>query len=61
MAMAILIQLSDWVYSLKHSKITQKKIKQFYCDKTSTGKCCCKCNNSIYQAFGALAGICNIM
>ncbi len=32
--MAILIQLSDWVYRLKHSKITQKKIKQFYCDET---------------------------
>ncbi len=24
------IQLSDWFYGLKHSEITQKKIKQFY-------------------------------
>ncbi len=24
------MQLSDWFYSLKHSEITQKKIKQFY-------------------------------
>ncbi len=25
-----LIHLSDWFYALKHSEITQKKIKQFY-------------------------------
>ncbi len=30
----LLIQLSDWFYSLKHSEITQNKIKQFYYDKT---------------------------
>ncbi len=24
------IHLSDWFYGLKHSEITQKKIKQFY-------------------------------
>ncbi len=24
------IQLSDWFYGLKHSEITQKKIKQIY-------------------------------
>ncbi len=29
-----LIQLSDGFYSLKHSEITQKKIEQFYYDKT---------------------------
>ncbi len=26
----LLIQLTDWFYGLKHSEITQKKIKQFY-------------------------------
>ncbi len=30
MAMNLLVQLSDWFYSLKYSEITQKKIKQFY-------------------------------
>ncbi len=30
MAIILLIQLSDWFYSLKHSETTQKKIKQFY-------------------------------
>ncbi len=39
MAMVLLIQLSDWVYSLKHSKITQKKMKQFYYDKTMVNFC----------------------
>ncbi len=32
MAIILLIQLSDWFYSLEHSEITQTKIKQFYCD-----------------------------
>ncbi len=32
MAMVLLIQLSDWVYSLKHSEIKKKKM-QFYYDK----------------------------
>ncbi len=39
MAMILLIQLSDWFYSLKHSEITQKKIKQFYYDKTMFNFC----------------------
>ncbi len=30
---------SDWLYSLKHSEITQKKIKQFYYDKTMVNFC----------------------
>ncbi len=30
MAIILLIQLSDWVYGLKHSGIMQKKIIQFY-------------------------------
>ncbi len=30
MAIILFIQLSDWFYGLKHSEITQKKIKQFY-------------------------------
>ncbi len=34
MAMILLIQFSDWFYDLKHSENTQKKIKQFYYDKT---------------------------
>ncbi len=34
MAIILLIQLSDWFYSLNYSEITQKKIKQFYYDKT---------------------------
>ncbi len=33
------IQLSDWFYGLKHSEITQKKIKQFYYDKTMVNFC----------------------
>ncbi len=28
----LLIQLSNWFYSLKHSEITQKKMNQFYYD-----------------------------
>ncbi len=28
-----LMQLSDWVYGLKHLEITQKKNKQFYYEK----------------------------
>ncbi len=32
--MILLMQLSDWFDSLKHSEITQKKIEQFYFDKT---------------------------
>ncbi len=32
MAMILLIPLSDSFYSLKHSEITQNKIKQFYYD-----------------------------
>ncbi len=32
MAFILLIKLSDRLYSLKHSEITQKKIKQFYYD-----------------------------
>ncbi len=39
MAMILLIQLSDWFYGLKHSEITQKKIKQFYYDKTMVNFC----------------------
>ncbi len=34
MAIILLIQLSDWFYSLKHSEITQKTIEKFYYDKT---------------------------
>ncbi len=34
-----LIQLFDWFYSLKHSEITQKRIKQFYYDKTMVNFC----------------------
>ncbi len=34
MVMILLIQLSDWFYSLKHSEIIQKKIKQCYYNKT---------------------------
>ncbi len=30
MTIILLIQLFDWFYSLKHSEIMQKKIKQFY-------------------------------
>ncbi len=37
MAMVLLTQLSDWVYSIKYSEITQKKIKQFYYDKGCKG------------------------
>ncbi len=33
MARILSIQ-SDWCYSLKQSEITQKKIEQFYYDKT---------------------------
>ncbi len=32
MAIIVLIQFSDWFYGLKHSEITQKKIKQIYCE-----------------------------
>ncbi len=39
MAMILLIQLSDWFYSLKHSEITQKTIEQFYYDKTMVNFC----------------------
>ncbi len=39
MAMILLIQLSDWSYSPKHSEITQKKIKQLYYDKTMVNFC----------------------
>ncbi len=39
MAIILLIQLSDWFYGLKHSEITQKKIKQFYYDKTMGNFC----------------------
>ncbi len=39
MAMILLIQLSDWFYSPKHSEITQKKIKQLYYDKTMVNFC----------------------
>ncbi len=39
MAIILLIQLSDWFYGLKHSEITQKKIKQFYYDKTMVHFC----------------------
>ncbi len=39
MAIILLIQLSDWFYGLKHSKIMQKKIKQFYYDKTMVNFC----------------------
>ncbi len=39
MAIILLIQLSDWFYSLKHSETTQKKIKQFYYDKTMVNFC----------------------
>ncbi len=39
MAIILLIQLSDWFYSLKHSEITQKKMKQFYYDKTMVKFC----------------------
>ncbi len=39
MAIILLIQLSDWVYSLKYSEITQKKTKQFYYDKTMVNFC----------------------
>ncbi len=34
MAIILLMQLSDWFYSLRHSKITQKRIEQFYYDKS---------------------------
>ncbi len=34
MGIIILIQLSDWFYGLKHSEITQKKIKTFCYNKT---------------------------
>ncbi len=37
--MVLLIQLSGWVYSLKHSETTQKNIKQFYYDKTMVHFC----------------------
>ncbi len=37
--MILLIQLSDWFYSLKYSEITQNKIKQFYYDKTMVNLC----------------------
>ncbi len=41
MAIILLIQLSDWFYrdSLKHSEMMQKKIKQFYLDKTIVHFC----------------------
>ncbi len=39
MVIILLIQLSDWFYSLMHSEITQKKIKQFYYDKTMVNFC----------------------
>ncbi len=39
MAIILLIQLSDWFYALKHSEITQKKIKQFYYNKTMVHFC----------------------
>ncbi len=39
MAIILLIQLSGWFYSLKHSEITQKNIKQFYYDKTMVNLC----------------------
>ncbi len=39
LAMILLIQLFDWFYSLKHSEITQKKIKQFYYDTTMVNFC----------------------
>ncbi len=39
MAIILLIQLSDWFYSLKHSEITQKKIKQLYYDETMVYLC----------------------
>ncbi len=37
MAMVLLTQLSDWVYSIKYSEITQKEIKQFYYNKGCKG------------------------
>ncbi len=39
MAIILLIQLPDWFYSLNHSEIMQKKIKQFYYDKTMVNFC----------------------
>ncbi len=39
MAMILLIQLSDWFYSPKHSEITQKRIMQLYYDKTMVHFC----------------------
>ncbi len=39
MSIMLLIQLSDWFYGLKHSEITQKKIKQFHYDKTMVNSC----------------------
>jgi len=39
MAIILLIQLSDWVYGLKHSAIMQKKCKQFYYDTTMVNVC----------------------
>ncbi len=39
LAIILLILLSDWLYGLKHSEITQKKIKQFYYDKTMVNFC----------------------
>ncbi len=39
MAIILLIQLSDWFYGLKQSKIMQKKIKQFYYDKNMLNGC----------------------
>ncbi len=39
MSMILLIQLSDLCYGLKHSQITQNKIKQFYYDKTMVNFC----------------------
>ncbi len=37
--MILLIQLSDWVYGLRHSEITKKKIKQFYYTKIMVHFC----------------------
>ncbi len=39
MALILLIQLSDRFYGLKYSEIKQKKIKQFYYDKTIVNFC----------------------
>ncbi len=37
--MILLMQLFDWFSSLKHSGIMQKRIKQFYYDKTMVNFC----------------------